>query len=227
MRLGELNWMEVETLVRKDDRLIIVLGACEEHGYLSLLTDVKIPLSLADAASQRTGVLVAPPVNFGCSPYFTTYPGTISLRATTLMDLTEDIVRSVTGYGFKRLLFLNGHGGNLPAKARLNELINVLPGVKMAWSSWWMEPNVTEAAAKHGLKSGHANWIEAFSFVKAGDLPKGEKTPIQAHTILNAAETRKVYGDGVTGGLYEADEAIMDDIFAAALKDVLELLKFK
>ncbi len=116
MRLGELNWMEVETLVKKDDRLIIVLGACEEHGYLSLLTDVKIPLSLADAASQRTGVLVAPPVNFGCSPYFTTYPGTISLRAATLMDLTEDIVRSVTGYGFKRLLFLNGTAATCPPR---------------------------------------------------------------------------------------------------------------
>ena len=70
MRFEDLNWMDVEEYLKQDDRLMIVLGACEQHGYLSLLTDVRIPLTLADAASKQTGVLIAPPINFGISPYF-------------------------------------------------------------------------------------------------------------------------------------------------------------
>ena len=92
MRLEDLNWFDVESYLQHDDRLILVLGACEQHGYLSLLTDVKIPLTLADAASQQSGVLVAPALNFGASPYFLTYPGTLSLRVSTLLDLVEDRV---------------------------------------------------------------------------------------------------------------------------------------
>ena len=121
MRLEELNWMDVEGYLKRD-RIMLVLGACEQHGYLSLLTDVLIPMALADVASQRTGVVVAPPLNFGVSPYFLTYPGTISLRLSTFLDTVEDIVRSLYGQGFRRFMILNGHGGNDPARGRLVEL---------------------------------------------------------------------------------------------------------
>src|SRR5512139_3376730 len=100
MRLEELNWFDVENYLKNEDRLIVVIGACEQHAYLSLLTDVKIPLALADAASQSTGVLVAPPLNFGCSPYFLKYPGTLSLRTSTMLDVVEDLIRSAYGQGF-------------------------------------------------------------------------------------------------------------------------------
>src|SRR5450756_1204242 len=125
MRIEELNWMDVEEYLKHDDRLILVVGACEQHGYLSLLSDVKIPLALADAASQQTGVLMAPPVNFGSRPYFISYPGTSSLRLSTLMDAGEDIVRSAYGQGFKRILILSGLGGNSGLKVRLTELANI------------------------------------------------------------------------------------------------------
>ena len=70
MRFEELNWFDVKKYLEGDDRLMMVLGACEQHGYLSLTTDVLIPQALGDAASQQTGVLVAPVLNFGSSPYF-------------------------------------------------------------------------------------------------------------------------------------------------------------
>src|SRR5512139_2873834 len=103
MRIEDLNWMDVEEYLKHDDRLMLVIGACEQHGYLSLLSDVKIPLALADAASQETGVLVGPPLNFGSSPYFLAYPGTLSLRLSTLLDVVEDVVRSAYGHGFHRI----------------------------------------------------------------------------------------------------------------------------
>ena len=60
MRLEDLNWTDVEEYLKQDDRIMLILGACEQHGSLSLLTDVKIPLALADAVSRQTNVLVAP-----------------------------------------------------------------------------------------------------------------------------------------------------------------------
>src|SRR4029079_12006480 len=127
MRFEDLNWMDVESYLQTDDRLMLVTGACEQHGYLSLLTDSKIPLALAGAASQQTGVLVGPALHFGISPYFTTYPGTITLRAQTYLAIISAVVRSLHACGFRRLLFVNGHGGNAPAQGVLAELVNELP----------------------------------------------------------------------------------------------------
>jgi len=224
MRLDELNWMDVEKYLQGNDKLIIVLGACEQHGYLSLLTDVKIPLALADAASQQTGILVAPPVNYGISPYFLSYPGTLSLRLSTFIDLVEDLVRSAYRHGFRRFLFLNGHGGNDPARQRLYELSNQLPGIRQAWYSWWVSHSVELIAQKYELKPSHANWLEAFNFTQVAELPAGEKTPPPVRGLLNAEEARAAYGDGSFGGYYQVNKSIMDELFAACLADVLQVL---
>ena len=90
MRFSDLNWFDIEAYLEQDDRVMVVIGSCEQHGYLSLTTDTNIPTALADSASQQSGVVVAPPVNFGASAYFLAYPGTISLRIATLMNLVED-----------------------------------------------------------------------------------------------------------------------------------------
>jgi creatinine amidohydrolase len=227
MRIEDLNWMDVESYLKHEDRLIIVLGACEQHGYLSLLTDVKIPMALADAASERTGVLVAPPLNYGVSPYFLSYPGTFSLRASTLLSLVEDLVRSAYGQGFRRLLILNGHGGNTTASPVLVEMANALPGMRLAWYAWWQSHSVEALAKKHDLKPSHASWMEAFPFTKVADLPKGKKTPPTFTGILNAEQTRQVYGDGVFGGDYQVDASIMDELFNVCLEDILHLLSFE
>jgi creatinine amidohydrolase len=227
MRLEDLNWFDVQSYLQHDDRLLLVLGSCEQHGYLSLLTDVKIPLALADAASQQSGVLVAPPLNFGCSPYFMGYPGTLSLRASTLLDAVEDLVRSAFRHGFHRILALNGHGGNDGARARLYEVASELQDLRLAWYTWWQSHSVLEVAQKHGLKPAHASWLEAFSFTRVGELPAGEKTPPRIPGLLGADEARQVYEDGVFGGPYQVDEAIMQEVFAAALQDILVALRFE
>ncbi len=228
MRIEDLNWMDVEEYLKHDDRLMLVVGACEQHGYLSLLSDVKIPLALADAASKQTGVLVAPPINYGASPYFLTYPGTFSLRLSTLMDTVEGIVRSAYGQGFKRILVLNGHGGNSGLKIRLAELANELPDLNIQWYAWWMAHSVEEVAIRHELKPAHANWLEAFPFTIVADLPAGEKNPPHVPSdILNARIAREVYGDGSFGGNYQVSQETMQEVFDAALQDVLHLIRFE
>jgi creatinine amidohydrolase len=225
MRFDELNWMDVEEYLKHDQRILVVVGSCEQHGYLSLLTDVKIPMALADAASQQTNVLVAPPLNFGIAPYFLRYPGTISLHTTTFLAVVEDIVHSLYTTGFRHFVFLNGHGGNEPARNVLVEMMNELPDMRTAWYSWWTAHSVEEVAARHGLKPSHANWLEDFPFTRVGPLPEGQKNGVPAFRgIANASMTREIYGDGVFGGTYQSSPSVMQDIFDAALKDILYLL---
>ncbi len=228
MRFEDLNWMDVEKYLQGDDRLMLVLGACEQHATLSLLTDIKIPLALADSASTQTGVLVAPPLNFGFSQYFREYPGTLSLRVPTLIAAVEDIVRSAHHSGFRRVLILNGHGGNTPVNDHLNDVINDLPGMQIRWYQWWDSHSVETVAMKHNLKPAHANWLEAFPFTLVGEVPEGEKVPPRVpSSIMDAATARQVYGDGSFGGRYRVEDGIMREVLEAALEDILLLLRFE
>jgi len=228
MNFADKNWMQIEEYLETDKRVILVLGACEQHGYLSLLTDTIIPLNLAEAASQKTGVPVAPPINFGCSPYFLDYPGTISLRLRTYLDLVEDILRSLYGAGFRKVLILNGHGGNTPVKTHLVELVNELTDLEIRWYAWWTTKTVADIAKKHNLDPEHANWLEAFDFTTVYTVPGEDKpTPKTRENILDKTATRESYGDGSFGGPYQVESAIMDEIFDACQEDILGLLKFE
>jgi creatinine amidohydrolase len=227
LRFEDLNWMDVEEYLKHEDRLMLVLGATEQHGYLSLLTDIKIPMALADSASQQTGVLIAPPLNFGCSPYFLSYPGTFSLRVTTFIAAVEDLVRSAYGAGFRRILVLNGHGGNSPARTQLAEIAGSMPGIQLRWYDWWLSHSVEIVAEKNGIKPTHANWLEAFPFTIVSEMPSEAKVPPTVPGIMDPQTARKVYGDGSFGGPYLASDEVMHDLYAAVLPDILQLLKFE
>ncbi len=227
MRLEDLNWMDVERYLEQDDRLILILGACEQHAYLSLLTDIRIPLALADSASKQTGVLIAPPLNFGISPYFLDYPGTLSLSVKTMISAVEEILRSAYRQGFLRILVLNGHGGNTPVRHHLNDIVNDLPEIKIRWYDWWSSNSIEGVAQKYNIKPNHANWLETFSFTIVGELPEESKIPPNVPSaIMDAETTREVYGDGSFGGPYRVDDGIMQEVLNAALEDALQLLKF-
>ena len=227
MRISELNWMDVEEYLKNEDRVIVVLGACEQHGYLSLQTDTKIPLALADAASAKTNVIIAPELTVGVSPYFLSYPGTLSIRSEIYIQFVGDILSSLYQTGFRRILILNGHSGNNIVRAKLVEMANSLPELKFSWYSWWESNGVQNLAEKYHLAPEHASWMEAFPFTRVADLPAGEKPGVSFTGVLNAAETRAKYGDGSFGGKYQVDDAIMQELFDTCLLDVINLLNFE
>jgi creatinine amidohydrolase len=226
MNFAKLNWMQIEAYLAEDDRLMVVVGSVEQHGYLSVLTDTLIPQRLAHVAAEGSGVLVAPPLHFGCSPYFLSYPGTLSLRMTTLLAILEDLLHSAYRQGFRRFLVLNGHGGNRGAKIALDEIANKLSGFRADWYEWWLSPVVGQIAAEHGLQPNHANWLEAFSFTRTVNLPEGDKPIPPRISSQDADAVRRELGDGSFGGQYQAPDEIMDEIFAACLQEVLALLNF-
>ncbi len=184
-------------------------------------------MALAEAASHQTGVLVTPPLHFGVSPYFLSYPGTISLKPTTYLHVVKDIIKSLYGYGFKRMLILNGHGGNTMAKTGLVSYASKHPDLQLRWYAWWLSPAVGDFAKEHGLETAHANWMENFSFTRIGEAPKEIKPRVNEVNINGACATRQAAGDGSYGGAYQVDDEIMDSLLNLCLDETLKLLRFE
>jgi creatinine amidohydrolase len=225
MNLADLNWMDVERYLEHDDRIILVTGATEQHGYLSLLTDIKIPLAIASAVAQRENVLVAPPLNFGCSGYFMEYPGTISLTETTFALALMEIVNSLIQHGFRRFLILNGHGGNrMPEE--LADLQREGEGLRFIWWDWWHSPAVGQIAQEIHLTADHANWLENFPFTRVSEVPPGDKPiPEFDRTDLAGHSVRAILGDGSFGGPYQVDDSVMDRLFSFVVEEAAALVR--
>src|SRR5690348_7027342 len=116
MRIGDVNWMQVEEYLRGDDRAVLPLGSTEQHSYLRLTVDCILPERVAADAAEPLGVLVFPVLAYGVTPYFREYPGSISLRVETHLNVVRDILDSMAHSGFRRILIVNGHGGNAAAQ---------------------------------------------------------------------------------------------------------------
>jgi len=115
MRFEELTSPEVAKLDRDRTILILPLGSVEQHGnHMPLGTDTELAHAVALAAAERSSgsVAVLPPPWYGFSAHHMRFPGSITLKAQTLMAVAEDIVGSLVGHGFRRILIVNGHGGN-------------------------------------------------------------------------------------------------------------------
>jgi len=221
-----MTWMDVERYLTCDDRIVVITGACEQHGYVSLLSDILAPMAIATAAIEQEPVLVAPPLPFGISPYFAAYPGTISLRVETFAAVVRELLTGLVAQGFRRILVSNGHGGNTGVLIPLLvELGNTHPEARFELFQWWTHPDVVQAGEKIGLPQRHANWSENFPFTRVSSVPSGEKPLVNLSRTATAAATRTGLGDGSYGGAYQAADAAMESFFAAAVDAMVATLR--
>jgi len=121
MHWEELTSAEIGALDRDRTVVILPLGSVEQHGnHLPIGTDTMLAEAVSRAAAAACGgAVVMPPPWYGFSAHHMRFPGSITLRAETLLALVEDVVASLVRHDFRRILIVNGHGGN-------NGLIDVL-----------------------------------------------------------------------------------------------------
>lgn len=108
--LHEMKWPEIKDYLEKDDVILLPVGSVEQHGFhLPLMTDTAQAIMLAEAVSEETGVLVAPPIWYGWSPHHLAYPGSVTLRPETFAAIIEDVCLSLIYHKFNRIIVINGH----------------------------------------------------------------------------------------------------------------------
>jgi creatinine amidohydrolase len=165
VRWSDLSWPEIDALDRDRTVLLLPTGAIEQHGpHLPVDTDIhdayELAVRAATASSIRT--LVLPPVWWGMSPHHMGFPGTISLRLETYSALVRDICAAVARHGFRRVLILNGHGGNvaiLGATAlRISEELGLFVGTVSYWHL--IGPALREIGTSELGGMGHACEME-------------------------------------------------------------------
>lgn len=229
MKIADMNWMQVEAALARDRRAVVPMGSTEQHGYLSQAVDAILAERVACEAAEPIGVPVFPVLNYGITPYFLRYPGTVSLRLETYQRIVADILESVAGTGFTRILFVNGHGGNIPGGSILQEWMNGHPGVTVKWHNWWNAPRTAAAVAAIDDVASHASWMENFPWTRLPGvkIPGGTKTMIDIARmrLMDATAVRAYLGDGNFGGAYQKPDDQMMAVWRAGVEETREALE--
>lgn len=228
MRIADMNWMQVERYLERDDRAVLPVGCTEQHAHLSLATDAILAERVAAEAAEPLGVPVFPVVAYGITPNFMAYPGTVSLRVETLCAVVRDALGSLRAHGFRRVLLVNGHGGNAPAQSAVFEWLGAHPGAQVKWHNWWNGPRVWKQVQAIDPVASHASWMENFPWTRlAGvDVPEAAKPaqPYGEWTHLGPRAIRERLGDGNFGGRYQRPDDEMFAIWRAAVEETRALL---
>ena len=228
MNVSEMNWGQVEAYLQRDDRSVLPLGSTEQHAGLSLSVDSILSQKVALDAAEPLGIPVFPAMPYGLTPYFLAYPGTVSLRVETYARVIRDILDSLAGSGFRRILVVNGHGGNQPAHAVAIEWMADHPAVQVKFHNWWNAPKTFAKVQQIDPVASHASWMENFPWTRLAGvaLPGGQKPMIDfaKMRLLAPGALREYLGDGNFGGRYQRADEDMLAIWQVAVEETRELL---
>jgi creatinine amidohydrolase len=215
MLLHLSTWQEVEAYLQQSGGIILPIGSTEQHGPTGLIgTDAICAEAIACGVGETTQAIVGPTINVGMALHHTAFPGTISLRPSTMIQLVRDYVTSLTKAGFTKFYFINGHGGNIATlKAAFSETYAHLDDLHIANAqrvqchigNWFMCSSVYKLAKElYGDQEGsHATPSEVAltqyvypEAIKQAHLSKEVGT---GHKIYSAADFRQRFPDGRMG----------------------------
>jgi len=161
--LARLTWEDARAAFAKARVALVPIGSLEQHGpHMTMETDTAIAVAFARRLGDELGeaAMQCPPVVYGMSEHHLAFAGTMTLRAPSLLAIVRDIVESLAHHGMKRVLFVNGHGGNLdPLRLAAREAGRDGP-TKVATVMWAILAADLIAARAAGKRYGHACDIE-------------------------------------------------------------------
>ncbi len=114
--LYKLTRPEIEEYLKRSDVVLFPVGSTEQHGkHMAIDNDAFTTLEISKRVAEKTGVLVAPTMPFGYSVHHMRFAGSITLTFDTLVAVYKEVCLSLIHHGFKKIVIMNGHGGNINA----------------------------------------------------------------------------------------------------------------
>ena len=244
MRLQLMSWPEVETYLAESNGIIVPVGATEQHGPTGLIgTDAICAESLAWRTAELAGAAVGPTLNIGMSEHHMGFPGSVTLRPSTLVAVVRDVIVSLARHGFRRMFFVNGHGGNTPsihagffeAYAEAPRLVDGGDEVRCLCVEWWHAPSAVALSRElFGDRDGdHASASEVSVAAAAhpDHLKSAEMaaTPPPSTHVFGPADFRRRYPEGRMGSYpalasVEAGQRIVNAVAADLAEQYREFL---
>jgi creatinine amidohydrolase len=161
MNLAEMSWVQAERALAETDLALVPVGAVEVYGpHMPQGSDGFAAQEIARRLEERVNAVVTPLVPVGCSQALMSFPGTLTVTSASLKAYLSDVCESLETWGIKRILFLNGHAGNVPAIGEICREF-IARGVNCAQVDWWRSvsraaPDVAETGE---LAVGHAGEV--------------------------------------------------------------------
>jgi len=212
----EMRRTEFEEFAKANAVVIIPVASTEQHGnHLPVNTDMNCCYAIAQRAAQSINefpVLVLPPIWMGFSPHHMSYPGSITLKYHTFVEVLTQVVTSVHAHGFKKTLILNGHGGNASIINSLCLKLTHEDGIATVAYTYWGMPSVTEEMKR-------ISQIDEGVIGHAGEMETSLQLYLQPELVdkSSAVQAPGTYGDP-TSGSREKGKEIVDAAVNALVK---------
>lgn len=221
MQLHLSTWQEIETYLKRSTGIIIPIGSTEQHGPNGLVgTDAICAEVFAAEVGRAADALVAPTLNVGMAQHHLGFPGSMTLRPSTMIAVIRDWVASLSRHGFDRFFFLNGHGGNIAtATAAFSEIYaeaslaqphgqnggTNTPALRCMIKNWWEAPSAKRLSNSlfPGEEGSHATPSEVSVTFHA--YPEAVKTASMSPRVAphggftDATDYRNRFPDGRIG----------------------------
>ena len=248
MVLAQQSWSELASVLDDVELVLIPIGSTEQHGpNLGLGQDHLIAQAFCELAAERLRprLLSAPAIPWGISDHHMNFPGSMTLRPETFLDLLEDVINSLVHHGLRRFLLVNGHGGNNALAGAAIQDFGMRLDVDFvgAVSHGMLDPEEAQASIRGDLPTGHADEFEtSYSYyldptlVREGALVRAEMDEhfdafrmkladfdLEWPNPLGARTRNGALGDA-TRGTREAGEALIEGAIAE-LGEMVEFLR--
>ncbi len=206
MILEDSTWPDIEAYLRRARGIVIPIGSTEQHGPTGAIgTDAICAEAIARGMPRDGDILIGPTIALGVAQFNLGFPGTVSLRAATLMAVVGDYVVSLAAQGFRDFYFLNGHGGNIaPVHAAFQDLhlaTGLAPdgatrGLRLKLRSWWeyAAPNAMRLALYGDREGIHATPSEV-AIAQAARPRTRRGATMAAPERIDPAALREMGGD--------------------------------
>lgn len=228
-RLENMTWMDVQKKTSETDTILIPIGSVEVEGpHLPLGVDSIVARYVADEVAARTNLIVAPLIPVSYSEWHKRFPGTISLKMETLIQVLREYCNSLVDCGFKKLFFVNTHVGNdtpiFVLGTELRDKKGVLVGMVNLWQLAGEMAKTMDLNEKAFLHAGeimtsvmlaiqpgsvHMNKAEA-EYVKSGYTALTQKGSFSVvhnnHTYFTYRLSNETTSSGVMGDPTAASE---------------------